>query len=385
MLFRTYTSNSGLSRRVDSIQTREGIETVTSTEITSSLHHAFQLSCNCQGMMRTRMMGDRKDFPTVFIFTFAVVLSCCQASSSFLPHVTRTSDAVIIDFPDAQTASPNMRQGVPPTTTTTTTPAPATTPAIQCGRGPTRFPVHHHHRSLISERKRDETNEAKKNSWPFMVTLKNSKGVLFCAATLISDTRVLLAAQCMEQLSLIDMSGVTVLFGVTGPTNIQMTRRISKLYLHSKYNAANYANDIAIIILDSPVVLSRSVAPACLPPASSDPDQYADKKAIILGWGTADINTPSENLLQAKVDLVANSECRSDSDFGRFVSDTSLCVSSTDVFTCAGDIGGPVVNLPAPGTWTVIGINSYTKSDCTATGLKTRVSAYRDWIDQYMN
>lgn len=43
------------------------------------------------------MMGDRKDFPTVFIFTFAVVLSCCQASSSFLPHVTRTSDAVIID------------------------------------------------------------------------------------------------------------------------------------------------------------------------------------------------------------------------------------------------------------------------------------------------
>jgi hypothetical protein len=48
-----------------------------------------------------------------------------------------------------------------------------------------------------------------------------------------------------------------------------------------------------------------------------------------------DINTPSPNLLQAKVDLVANSECRSDSFFGRFVSDTSLCVSSTDVFTCA--------------------------------------------------
>ncbi|XP_046648313.1 chymotrypsin-like elastase family member 2A isoform X1 [Daphnia pulicaria] len=470
MLFRTYTSNSGLSRRVDSIQTREGIETVTSTEITSSLHHAFQLSCNCQGMMRTRMMGDRKDFPTVFIFTFAVVLSCCQASSSFLPHVTRTSDAVIIDFEGSGYAAPIQSKnvyanpafapqpffnpyammyqhpqqmmyngwsffyghpgrsnpaGVPstrqyeeeevkgkqtvgqqiqisgattttakPTTTTTKAPAPAPAPAIQCGRGPNKFPYHDHDhdRTAISERislsdggEPEVVVQAKKNAWPFVVTLKNSKGVLFCAATLISDTRVLLAAQCMEQLSLIDMSGVTVLFGVTGPTNIQMTRRISKLYLHSKYNAANYANDIAIIILDSPVVLSRSVAPACLPPASSDPDQYADKKAIILGWGTADINTPSENLLQAKVDLVANSECRSDSDFGRFVSDTSLCVSSTDVFTCAGDIGGPVVNLPAPGTWTVIGINSYTKSDCTATGLKTRVSAYRDWIDQYMN
>ncbi|XP_046457592.1 chymotrypsinogen A-like [Daphnia pulex] len=417
------------------------------------------------------MMYDQRDFSTITLFVVVTLLGCCNpGASSFLPKVTRTDDAVIIDFEGSEYAAPIQSKnvyanpafappqpffnpyammfqhpqqmmyngwsffyghpgrsnpaGVPstrqyeeeevkgkqtvgqqiqisgattttakPTTTTTKAPAPAPAPAIQCGRGPNRFPYHDHDhdRTAISERislsnDGDETAvvKAKKNAWPFMVTLKNSKGVFFCAATLISDTRVLLAATCLEQLSLVDMSGVTLLFGVTGPNKIQMTRRISKLYLHSKYNAANYANDIAIIILDSPVVISRSVAPACLPPASSDPDQYADKKAIILGWGTADINTPSENLLQAKVDLVANSECRSDSDFGRYVSDTSLCVSSTDVFTCAADIGGPVVNLPAPGTWTVIGINSYTQSDCSATGLKTRVSAYRDWIDQYM-
>jgi hypothetical protein len=43
---------------------------------------------------------------------------------------------------------------------------------------------------------------------------------------------------------------------------------------------------IAINIMDSPdVVLSRTVAPACLPPASADPDQYVDQDAILLGWG----------------------------------------------------------------------------------------------------
>ncbi|EFX78171.1 hypothetical protein DAPPUDRAFT_320659 [Daphnia pulex] len=417
------------------------------------------------------MMFNQRDFSTITLFAVVTLLSCCNpGASSFLPKVTRTDDAVIIDFEGSGYAAPIQSKnvyanpafappqpffnpyammfqhpqqmmnngwsffyghpgrsnpaGVPsarqfddeevkgkqtvgqpiqiagpttakPTTTTTkaSAPAPAPAPAIECGRGPIKFPHYDHdrRRTGISERISvldggDQTAvvKAKKNAWPFMVTLKNSKGVLFCAATLISDTRVLLAAQCMEQLSLVDMSGVTLLFGVTGPNKIQMTRRISKLFIHSQYNAANYANDIAIIILDTPVVISRSVAPACLPVASTDPDQYADQKAIILGWGTADINAPSENLLQAKVDLVANSECRSDSDFGRYVSDSSLCVSSTEVFTCAGDIGGPVVNLPAPGTWTVIGINSYTKSDCTATGLKTRVAAYRDWIDQYM-
>ncbi len=37
--------------------------------------------------------------------------------------------------------------------------------------------------------------------------------------------------------------------------------------------------------MDAPVVLSKTVAPVCLPPASTDPDQYVDQDAIILGWG----------------------------------------------------------------------------------------------------
>ena len=45
------------------------------------------------------------------------------------------------------------------------------------------------------------------------------------------------------------------------------------------------ANDIAIITLDSPVILSRSVGLVCLPAANSDPDQYVDQDAIIMGWG----------------------------------------------------------------------------------------------------
>ncbi|XP_046648315.1 transmembrane protease serine 11D-like isoform X3 [Daphnia pulicaria] len=386
MLFRTYTSNSGLSRRVDSIQTREGIETVTSTEITSSLHHAFQLSCNCQGMMRTRMMGDRKDFPTVFIFTFAVVLSCCQASSSFLPHVTRTSDAVIIDFPDAQTASPNMRQGVPPTTTTTTTPAPATTPAIQCGRGPTRFPVHHHHRSLISERKRDETNEAKKNSWPFMVHL--SPIMLIgepCSGVLISDTKVLLAAQCLERMPSIFPMILTVLTGVHSiyPSDAQMTRRVARAVLHGKYNAGNYANDIAIVTLDAPVIFSKTVGPVCLPPASTDPDQYSDLDAVALGWGTAELGYPSATLQQATVGMLPKYLCREEDYFGKYISELNICVKSNDEenLQCVCDLGGPVVVQTSPGIWTVIGINSFAK-DCGVGGLKTRVSAFRTWIDQ---
>jgi hypothetical protein len=71
------------------------------------------------------------------------------------------------------TAGYSMRQAPQPTTTTTTTPAPAPAaapPAIQCGRGPTKFPVHHPYGPPMTEMNPAETNEAKKNSWPFMAS-----------------------------------------------------------------------------------------------------------------------------------------------------------------------------------------------------------------------
>lgn len=34
------------------------------------------------------------------------------------------------------------------------------------------------------------------------------------------------------------------------------------------------------------MIFSKTVGAVCLPPASTDPDQYADQHAVTLGWGT---------------------------------------------------------------------------------------------------
>jgi hypothetical protein len=36
-------------------------------------------------------------------------------------------------------------------------------------------------------------------NWKIQVALKNSEGSIFCTGTLISDCKVLLAAQCLER------------------------------------------------------------------------------------------------------------------------------------------------------------------------------------------
>ncbi|XP_046648455.1 chymotrypsinogen B-like [Daphnia pulicaria] len=89
-------------------------------------------------------------------------------------------------------------------------------------------------------------------------------------------------------------------------------------------------------------------------------------------------------LQQAKVSISGNDECRMDSSIGQYVIDTNICVSTPGKFTCTGDVGGPVVVLSSTGTWTLVGINSYTK-DCASNGLKTRVSAFVPWINLYLN
>ncbi len=101
------------------------------------------------------------------------------------------------------------------------------------------------------------------------------------------------------------------------------------------------ANDIAIIVLDSPVVLARGVASTvCLPAVATDLEQFTDLDAIILGWGGGTEKdgkvTPFDNLQQAKVSIQSNADCKSVGDLSRFVSDSTICVTSTasDKFTC---------------------------------------------------
>ncbi|XP_046457471.1 chymotrypsinogen A-like isoform X2 [Daphnia pulex] len=392
-----------------------------------------------------RMLGHQKGLSAAFVsLAIVTLLSCCcspASSFAFLPRVSRTKDAVVIDFAGVGYAPSNhgkslygeitnpafvpvpsvypypmmYRQqeqrpngwsysfgypvdssgrqaavGIASAATTTTTPA----PGIQCGKGPTALPA----RSLTAgERIVSSSAPASgSHSWMFLVTLRTfdaDPGVFFCSGTLISDSKVLLAASCLEDMSLFELSGVTVLIGLSPSTdaanpapNVQMTRRINKMVLHNQYNAFTYANDIAILTLDAPIALTKFIVPVCLPPANADPDQYVDQSAVIVGWGTAFTAppTPSTALNQGTVSVLSNADCKLEANFGKYVSTANICISSTTNYICPGDIGGPVLVLTSPGVWTQIGINSYSSNDCTTNSLQTRVSAFRPWIDTYL-
>jgi hypothetical protein len=112
------------------------------------------------------------------------------------------------------------------------------------------------------------------------------------------------------------------------------------------------ANDIAIITLDAPVPFSRTVGSVCLPPASTDPDQYSGRDAIVLGWDgkQSPIKSIKMNnqfrfyhfdiagntvLQQGKVAIATNNEdCKATTQIGQYVSSATICATSETVFTC---------------------------------------------------
>jgi hypothetical protein len=40
--------------------------------------------------------------------------------------------------------------------------------------------------------------------------------------------------------------------------------------------------------MDAPVPYSNAISPVCLAPSSTNLDQYAEKEAAVMGWGTTD-------------------------------------------------------------------------------------------------
>lgn len=67
------------------------------------------------------------------------------------------------------------------------------------------------------------------------------------------------------------------------PSAVQL-RSVQRVVTHQDYNPRTEANDIALIQLNSPVVFSDVVQPACLPQTTVAASAFSN--CYISGWGT---------------------------------------------------------------------------------------------------
>lgn len=230
---------------------------------------------------------------------------------------------------------------------------------------------------------------ASTGEWPWQVSLQIGTSHI-CGGSLISTTRVLTAAHCVEAY-VNQPTRYSVEAGITRVSANGETRTVTKVNLHPQYSgsSAGFPNDIAVLELSSPIPLGSTIALATL--ASNNEDFLSGtQNCWITGWGRTNVGTSgstSNSLMEAKMNNIANTECsnRWSGVSGASIFSSHICLYEEGKSACSGDSGGPYV-CEKNGVWIQAGVTSWGISTCSGTypSVYTRVSSYSSWIQNFL-
>ncbi|XP_062870573.1 transmembrane protease serine 2-like [Trichomycterus rosablanca] len=221
--------------------------------------------------------------------------------------------------------------------------------------------------------------------WPWQVSLRYLK-VHRCGGTIITPTWIVTSANCVHKLP--GAVNWTVHAGVLNQIEMKNSPgiNITKIVKHPDYDKVTHENDIALMKLNTLLIMSPSVSPVCLP--NSGMDISAPRQAYISGWAPVSTNptAPISTLLrQAKITIIDKSVCNGSTMLDGQISDSMVCAGDrTESFPCRGDTGSPLVT-EMNSLWWLVGAFSWGDSNngCPypyQPGVYTNVTSYVDWI-----
>ncbi|XP_032709599.1 chymotrypsinogen B-like [Lontra canadensis] len=241
--------------------------------------------------------------------------------------------------------------------------------------------------------------DAVPSSWPWQVSLQTGSGLHFCGGSLISQDWVLTAAHCRVRKSHRVVAGLSDL-GSDGEA-VQVLR-IAKVFEHPLWDRIMDTNDLALLKLATPVLLSSAVSPVCLPGANASfpPGSIC----ATTGWGKTQYNSYKnpDKLQQAALPLLSNTDCMK--FWGSKITDVMVCAGASGVSSCSVWPSSATLVLPlgpraAPaqprvqvlsarndGVWTLVGVVSWGSSWCNpfSPGVYTRITKFIPWVREVL-
>ncbi|KAF7209553.1 chymotrypsin-like elastase family member 2A [Nothobranchius furzeri] len=232
-------------------------------------------------------------------------------------------------------------------------------------------------------------DDVRQHSWPWQASLQYQSGSSFyhtCGATLISSQWVVTAAHCIGSRTYRVYLGKHNLKNNNEAGSIAISP--ARIFVHPNWDSYRILNDIALIKLSSPVKLSDTIKPACLPNSGEVLPHGAP--CYVTGWGRISTGGPLADILQqALLPVVGHSTCSRSDWWGSLVTTNMICAGGDGLLSsCNGDSGGPLNCQNSDGSWDVHGVVSFGSSmGCNypkKPSVFTRVSAYMSWINNVM-
>lgn len=213
----------------------------------------------------------------------------------------------------------------------------------------------------------------------------NDNGRIICSGSIVNSSWIVTSGYCLYGRK---ASTLQIDIGVHDRSqwdSYSVAKRVSKFFVNTNYvNNGQFRNDIAMLKLDSPIILDTftyKVVPVCIP---SGLEKYESRYGYVSGYGSTYSGGDSQRYL-TRVSLPVLTDARCKQKFSSYGIDTYTQVCAGESFGnadfCEYDNGSPlVVRSNMDGRWHLVGIASFGYNPCGNGGVYTRVSAFTSFI-----
>ncbi|XP_046561856.1 mannan-binding lectin serine protease 1-like [Haliotis rubra] len=222
-------------------------------------------------------------------------------------------------------------------------------------------------------------HDALPNQFPWSVALVNAATKnLQCSATIISDSWLLTARHCLEELSVRQRQNLHSFPGsLKLKTDQNRTEHgLKKAILHN-------SEDLALVKVD-PILFNDAVQAACLP--AKDDTIEPGTEGVVSGWGKTSLDSEavtSNHLLYIMVSLLNTTQCKNETE--NAIQDNRVCFKARDTTSeaASGDSGSGLI-VKHTDTNTLMAVYNGVFPGRNKPGVYTNIQPFVPWIKRKM-
>uniref|UniRef100_A0A3P9QGJ1 Acrosin n=1 Tax=Poecilia reticulata TaxID=8081 RepID=A0A3P9QGJ1_POERE len=231
--------------------------------------------------------------------------------------------------------------------------------------------------------------DAPEGAWPWQASIQ-FLGTHFCGGTIISNKWVVSAAHLVEKKTKESSTDfLTVLVGITAlskPGPHSQRRGVKNVIIHERYDFNSSNNDVALLMLKSPLKFTNYIQPCCIPMSINHQVALNLSNCFITGWGSINYKGGAVDMLQeAELELIETLRCNQKHWYNGLITENMLCAGmlTGGVDTCQGDSGSPLqCYSEKDDQYYLIGVTSFGES-CGhphRPGVYSKTSAFGKWL-----